>query len=118
MERTHGSWGDKLNVFRNDLCEVSILELVPQQRCSWHKHNSKWNLFYVLEGELFIKTDHGISRLKEGGFFTTRPGEWHEFQTASQPAKIMEIMYVRYDAQDIQREKLGGPIEVINESAR
>jgi len=115
MERTHGSWGEKLNVFRNDLCEVSILNLVPNQRCSWHKHASKYNLFHVLEGELFIKTDKGISRLKEEGFFTTRPGEMHEFQTASKPAKIMEIMYVKYDPEDIQRETIGGSIEVTDE---
>ena len=118
MERTHGSWGEKLNIFCNDLCEVSILELVPNQRCSWHKHNAKYNLFYVLEGELFIKTDKGISRLKEGEFFTTRPLEMHEFQTASQYTKIMEIMYVKYDPEDIQRETLGGSTEVTNEPKR
>ena len=118
MERTHGTWGDKLNVFRNDLCEVSILDLVPQQRCSWHRHNAKYNLFYVLEGELFIKTDKGISRLKKGGFFTTRPGEYHEFQTALQSAQIMEIMYVKYDPEDIQRETLGGSIEDTHEPKR
>ncbi len=110
MERTHGSWGDRLNIFRNDLNEISLLELIPQQRCSWHKHFSKFNLFYVLEGELFVKTDKGISQLKKGEFFTTRPGEMHEFQTASLSAKIIEIMYVKYDSSDIEREILGGCI--------
>jgi len=110
MERTHGTWGDKFNIFRNDLCEVSILKLIPQQRCSWHTHSAKYNLFYVLSGELFIKTDKGISQLEEGEFFTTRPNEWHEFQTASEQAVIIEIMYVKYDPEDIQREALGGMI--------
>jgi len=108
MERTHGSWGDKFNLFRNDLCEVSVLKLIPHQRCSWHKHSSKYNLFYVLEGELFIKTDKGVSQLKKGEFFTTRPHEMHEFQTATLPAEIIEIMYVKYDPEDIDRETLGG----------
>jgi len=111
MERTHGSWGEKTNIFQNDLCEVSILELMPKQRCSWHIHRAKFNLFYVLEGELFIKTDKGISELQKGEFFTTHPGEPHEFQTATNPAKIIEIMYVKYDSQDIQRETLGGSTE-------
>jgi len=111
MERTHGSWGEKTNIFQNDLCEVSILDLIPKQRCSWHLHKSKYNLFYVLEGELFIKTDKGISELKKGEYFTTHPGEPHEFQTAIASAKIIEIMYVQYDSQDIEREKLGGAIE-------
>jgi len=110
MERTHGSWGGKLNLFRNDLNEVSILSLVPHQRCSWHRHASKYNLFYVLEGELFIKTDKGITQLGKGEFFTTVPNEMHEFQTATLPAEVIEIMYVRYDPNDIERETLGGAV--------
>jgi quercetin dioxygenase-like cupin family protein len=62
----------------------------------------------VLEGELFVKTDKGVSHLKKGEFFTTRPHEMHEFQTAKEPAKIIEIMYVKYDSNDIERELLGG----------
>jgi len=110
MERTLKGWGEKNNIFCNDLCEVSVLSLVPKQRCSWHKHGAKSNLFYVIEGELFIVTEWGIAHLTEGQVFTTRPGEYHEFRTGDKPAKIIEIMSVRYDSEDIFRETLGGPI--------
>lgn len=111
MERTHKTWGDKCTTFMNHLDEVSILNLKPKQRCSWHRHQTKFNQFYVISGTLYIKTEWGIAEVKEGNIFTTRPGEWHEFRTGEKPALIQEIMYVKYDPEDIERAKLGGPIE-------
>jgi len=110
MERTYKTWGEKWNVFQNDLCEVSILYLKPHQRCSWHKHQTKFNQFFVIEGEIYIKTEWGKSYIEKGQVFTTRPLEYHEFQTADKPAVIQEIMYVKYDPEDIDRQTLGGPI--------
>jgi mannose-6-phosphate isomerase-like protein (cupin superfamily) len=111
MERTMKTWGEKKNIFQNDLCEVSVLDLVPNQRCSWHRHQTKFNTFYVIEGELFIKTEWGVAQLLPGQDFTTRPMEWHEFQTSKLPCKVIEVMYTQYDAEDIERETLGGSIE-------
>ena len=110
MERTHKSWGEKWNVYINDVCEVSILYLKPQSRCSWHKHTAKYNQFFVIKGTLYIKTEDGVAEVKENQVFTTRPGEMHEFQTHEEPAIIQEIMYVRYEPEDIQREIIGGPL--------
>jgi len=110
MERTHKTWGDKWNIWCNDTAEVSVLDLNAKRRCSWHCHQAKYNLFFVLEGMLFIKTDDGIAKVKQGQVFTTKPGEWHEFQTHELPAKIIEVMYVQYEPGDIEREKLGGPL--------
>jgi mannose-6-phosphate isomerase-like protein (cupin superfamily) len=110
MERSHKSWGEKWNLFQNDLCEVSILYLQPNQRCSWHTHKAKFNQFFVIEGVLYVKTESGVAIVETNQIFTTRPGEMHEFQTGSEPATIQEIMYVKYDAEDIQRETIGGPL--------
>jgi mannose-6-phosphate isomerase-like protein (cupin superfamily) len=110
MERTHKSWGEKWNLFQNDLCEVSILVLQPNQRCSWHKHAAKYNQFFVIEGTIFVKTETGVAEVRENQIFTTRPDEYHEFQTHDDPAVIQEIMYVQYDPEDIQRETIGGPL--------
>ena len=110
MERTHKSWGEKWNLFQNDLCEVSILYLQPMNRCSWHTHQTKYNQFFVVEGELFIKTETGIAKVCKNQTFTTRPGEFHEFRTGGIPAVIQEIMYVKYDPEDIQRKTIGGPL--------
>jgi len=110
MERTVKTWGEKWNLFQNDLCEVSYLCLHPKQRCSWHKHQTKYNLFFVISGQLTIKMEDDVAVVDKYQFFTTRPGEYHEFQTHDKPTKIIEVMFVQYDAEDIQREKLGGPL--------
>ena len=110
MERTYKTWGEKWNIFKNDLCEVSILYLKPQQRCSWHTHRTKYNQFFVIKGEVVIKTEWGEATIHQGQTFTVRPGEPHEFQTGDINAVLHEIMYVMYDPEDIQRETLGGPI--------
>lgn len=110
MERTHKTWGDKVTVFSNDLCEVSYLDLNPLQRCSWHVHQTKFNQFFVIKGQIVIKTEWGNAKVKEGQVFTTKPGEWHEFRTGETPAQIIEVMYVKYNENDIHREKLGGPL--------
>ncbi len=111
MERTRKTWGEKANIFLNDLCEVSVLYLKPNQRCSWHSHQAKFNLFYVLKGELIIKLKDGDSQVLPGQIFTTSPGEQHEFQTRDLDTICIEIMYVQYDSQDILRETIGGALD-------
>lgn len=111
MERTYKTWGEKWNIFSNDLCEVSILYLKPRQRCSWHRHQTKFNLFFVIKGLIAVKTEDGASEVLPGQIFTTRPGEMHEFQTRQLDSILIEIMYVRYDPEDIEREQVGGGLE-------
>jgi quercetin dioxygenase-like cupin family protein len=111
MDRTVKTWGEKWNLFQNDLCEVSYLCLKPHQRCSWHKHQTTFNLFFVISGELYIKMEDDVATVEKYQFFTTKPGEFHEFQTHDQLTKIIEIMFVTYDAEDIERESLGGPLD-------
>lgn len=111
MERTRKSWGIKNQIFRNDLNEISLLELEPNQRCSWHDHQTKFNRFYVISGVLYIKLEDGTTEVKPGQIFTTVPGEMHEFQTHELPALVIEVMYVKYDDADIRRESIGGKLE-------
>jgi len=115
MERTYKTWGEKWNIFQNDLCEVSVLYLKPNQRCSWHNHNTKYNLFFVIDGEINIKTEWGTALIKQGQIFTTRPGEWHEFQTTENKATVVEVMFVQYDSEDINRKEIGGPLDQYGE---
>lgn len=110
MERTRKSWGEKNNFFQNDTCEVSVLYLEPNQRCSWHRHEAKYNLFYVLDGKLVLKLEDGETEVLPGQIFTTIPGEFHEFQTRELDTICIEVMYVKYDAHDIIRTIVGGSI--------
>ena len=111
MERTYKTWGEKWTLFQNDLSEVSLLYLKANQRCSWHTHDQKYNQFFVIEGQITIKTEWGNAVVEKGQIFTTRPGEWHEFQTNNEDSIVQEIMYVQYSPEDIKRDKLGGSLE-------
>ena len=111
MERTRKTWGEKNNIFENDTCEVSVLHLEPFQRCSWHRHESKYNLFYVQKGRLILKLEDGETEVLPGQIFTTVPGEFHEFQTRELETICIEVMYVQYDKEDIVRTTVGGPID-------
>ena len=113
---THGTWGLRREVFepRNGeyVGEVHWLILEPNQQCSYHSHNAKYNLFYCLRGELGIYTDKGYTTwLKRGERFQTQPLEKHRFMTKEEPTEIIEVAYVKFDPQDINREQLGGPRE-------
>lgn len=110
MRVLHKSWGVKTELFKNDLCEVSILDLDANQRCSWHYHQYKWNQFYVIFGCIEIATEDGVSKVDKGHVFTTNPMQKHEFRTPYGKALVQEVMYVRYDCEDIIRESRGGPI--------
>ena len=111
MERTRKTWGEKNNIFQNSLCETSVLYLEPWKRCSWHRHQAKFNLFYVLKGILVMKLEDGETEVLPGQIFTTRPGEWHEFQTRELDTIIIEVMFVNYDENDIERQEIGGDIK-------
>lgn len=109
-ERIYKTWGQRFKLYENDLCEVCYLALVPNQRCSWHVHAHKVNFFFVIEGQLVVKTEWGEVLLEPYEFFTVNPGDYHEFQTHDKSAKIIEIAHVSLDPEDIHRETIGGPL--------
>ena len=119
MEQTHGTWGRRI-VTREDCHSVTtILYLKPNKRCSWHKHSHAYNQFFVISGELTVKTDIGsreepqqrnFTTLQAGQFFTVQPGVTHEFRTGAIETVIEEIAYVEFNKHDIHRKLLGGDI--------
>ena len=109
MERTHGTWGDRTRVFKNSTCLVTVLELEPNQRCSWHDHNTAYNQFFVVKGCLGVRTDKGYTtKLFPGQAFTVEPGVKHEFITYDPHTTMVEVAYVEYTEHDINRDRLGG----------
>jgi mannose-6-phosphate isomerase-like protein (cupin superfamily) len=109
-ERIHKTWGQRFRLYQDDLSETCYLILNPNQRCSFHKHNTRANFFFVIEGCLVVKTEWGKVTLGPNEFFTVNPPDKHEFQTLDEPTKIIEIAYVKYDENDIQRDNIGGPM--------
>ena len=114
MDLQHGTWGERVRLFQDSNSLHTIIYLKPYKRCSWHKHNHAYNMFYVIEGSLTIKTDVGpnnqrnYTTITHGQTFTVKPGVMHEFQTHEEYTVIYEVAYVEYDTRDISRELLGG----------
>lgn len=117
MDRQHGTWGERVRTFETDSCLVTILYLKPNKRCSWHRHNMAFNQFFVISGQLGVKTDIGpneqtqVAVIEEGQGFVVKPGVMHEFITYDKETIIEEVAYVKYDESDILRQRLGGDCE-------
>ncbi len=112
----HGTWGVRERIWGNSSALTTVLRLEPNKRCSWHYHNTAYNLFYVVSGELGVKTDKGhTTRVQAGQQFTAEPGEKHEFQTYDYPATVVEIAYVEFNEHDIHRLSLGGELNDEND---
>ena len=80
--------------------------------CSQHKHQSKFNAFYVISGELEIKRwkDYGLcdsTHLFAGNMSIVPAGEMHMFM-AHQETEALEIYWTELNHNDIQRENVGG----------
>ena len=114
-ERIYKTWGQRFKLHEDDLSETCFLQLDPWQRCSYHVHDHKSNFFFVIDGELTIKTEWGTTIIKQYEFFTVLPGDFHEFQTHELPTRIVEVAFVKL-AEDIKREELGGTLDGMPES--
>lgn len=95
-------WGTNTEVFRNDSCSVNVLEVKKGGTCSYHRHQSKYNLFYVLSGSIVITTDLGDTTIREGQTFTVLPRTGHLFR-GLEDSRMIEVMFVSYDESDIER---------------
>jgi len=77
-------WGTTRELFKNPFCEAHFINVAPNSFCSKHKHNNKFNAFYVISGELVIKVwknDYDLcdeTLLQEGDFTIVRPNEYHQ----------------------------------------
>lgn len=112
MDRQNKIWGERWLIRKDSTHAVSFLKVIEGTRCSWHRHQTKYNLFVILWGKVLIVTEElgGVERevtLGSGECFTTRPGQLHRFQ-ALEDSGMIEEMYVSYCEADIDRLVVGG----------
>lgn len=114
MLRENKVWGERWLCRKDSTHSTALLHIKNGFRCSWHKHQQKFNLFVVISGLIEITTLEleGIKRtvqLTIGDTFTIPPNTFHEFRGV-RDSIVLEEMYVEYCEQDIQREILGGKV--------
>jgi mannose-6-phosphate isomerase-like protein (cupin superfamily) len=110
-------WGSTTELLKTPFVEFHRIVVNSGYKCSKHKHEHKWNAFYVEHGVLEVhvfKNDYGledVTTLKHGDFMTIRPGEYHYFVGKTDHESIavaFEIYYPEELSEDIVRENVGG----------
>lgn len=112
-------WGITELIHANNYFEFHRIKAKKGGTCSKHKHQHKWNGFYVESGELIVRIwketssqKAGISthidetRLKSGDFLCVKPTEYHQFE-AVEDTVAFEIYWAEFDHDDIIREDHG-----------
>lgn len=106
-------WGETERIFGRENVEVHRIAVAMGGYCSKHRHDHKWNLFFVEQGELEIeiwRPKSGLrdtTVLRQGESLAVAPGQFHRF-TATQETVAYEIYWVDLDPADIKRESFGG----------
>lgn len=107
------TWGTTETLLQNSFVEFHRIDIKKGGYCSLHRHNFKFNTFYVIEGELEIevhKNDYDLidtTLLKAGDLTTCNPGEFHRFKALTDVV-CFEIYYPEALSTDIERKNVGG----------
>lgn len=107
-------WGYTMPIFRGNNVGVDRISVDKNTFCSKHKHNHKFNLFFVEKGKLQIniwKNDYDLidtTILSSIQMCIVNPGEYHLFKCLEEDTIAYEIYWVEIDYNDILRENVGG----------
>lgn len=108
-------WGSTSELFNKNNVAIHRIEINKNTRCSKHKHEHKYNIFFVESGKILIKewkkeydlTDE--TTLSAGQMCQIAPGNYHEFH-GLEDSIVYEIYYVELNSYDIFRENTGSTI--------
>ena len=106
-------WGNTQLIFKNNNFEIHRIEIKNNSFCSKHKHDFKYNMFFVESGILKIKVwknDYNLcdeTIINKGENTTVKPREFHLFESLSDVIAY-EIYYTEGISEDIIRENVGG----------
>jgi len=108
-------WGSTSPLFYKNNVEIHRIEGNKGGFCSWHKHEAKYNRFFVESGviKVTIQKDYGSGILEDetivgpGQQTTVDPGQFHKFEVL-EDCVCYEIYWVELDPNDIERLTVGG----------
>ena len=114
-------WGRTEALLVTPMIEVHRIYVEPDMKCSIHKHEHQWNMFYCINGAIDIhveKNDYDltdVTKLEGGDYTSVAPGEWHWFETSTmvirKQTEVLEIYYLEPISADIIRKTVGGIVE-------
>ena len=106
-------WGETRPLFCKNNVEIHRIEAKEGRYCSKHKHEYKYNAFFVESGCLKItawNNDYDLvdeTLVRAGQITTCPPQEYHMF-TAMEDTVAFEIYWTELNEKDIVRENCGG----------
>ena len=108
-------WGFTEQIFGKNNVSIHRIIISPGGYCSVHKHEHKWNMFYIESGCINVKTwknDYDLvdeTFLNAGESIMIKPGEFHQFLNSDiEFAVVYEIYWTELDEDDIERKDVGG----------
>jgi mannose-6-phosphate isomerase-like protein (cupin superfamily) len=105
-------WGQTELVHANGVLEFHRIEFNKGYACSEHKHDFKWNGFFVESGEMLVRVwqdDQGLvdeTVLKAGEFTQVKPGLFHQFE-GLKDGVAFELYWAEFNHNDIKRRSSG-----------
>ncbi len=104
-------WGWTQCLYKGTTSETHRLYIDPDLsgKSSKHKHNNKWNRFFITSGSLKVKVWTEIKEqkyvLQEGQYIDIAPGTYHQFLiNDSEECQCLEIYWTdQIDSEDIDR---------------
>ena len=106
-------WGQTELIHANGVLEFHRIDFKAGGVCSKHKHQFKWNGFYVMTGRMKVsvwqKDQHDLvdeTILGPGDFTRVKPGYMHQFE-GMEDGVAFELYWAEFNHDDIQRETVG-----------
>ena len=99
-------------IHANGVLEFHRIEYKKNVACSKHKHEFKWNGFFVESGKMMVKVwqkDYDLideTILNAGDFMRVKPGVFHQF-IGLEDGVAFELYWAEFDHNDIKRESVG-----------
>jgi mannose-6-phosphate isomerase-like protein (cupin superfamily) len=106
-------WGLTEAIFQKHNFEIHRIEIKAGGFCSTHKHNNKFNAFYMESGSLKINVEQKAYDLIDetiinaGDLTVVKPGLYHSFEALTD-CICYEIYWTELDHEDIERKTVGG----------
>ena len=106
-------WGQTELIHANGVLEFHRIDFRAGGVCSKHKHQFKWNGFYVMTGRMKVRVwqkdqqdlvDETI--LGPGDFTRVKPGLMHSFE-GMEDGVAFELYWAEFNHADIRRESVG-----------
>lgn len=111
-------WGKTELIHANGVLEFHRIEYKKNVACSKHKHDYKWNGFFIESGEMMVRvwqqgSQQGLideTILKAGDFTRVKPGLYHEF-IGLEDGVAFELYWAEFNHNDIKRRTSGTAVD-------